>query len=94
MPFVVNAKAFGANDRINMGFIGMGGQGRGDMGGFMGFKAVRAVAVCDVVDDHLKLAQKQGNFRSFRGDSGGGWSSKCQMRNADGAPVQNLRFES
>ncbi len=63
MPFVVNAKAFGANDRINMGFIGMGGQGRGDMGGFMGFKAVRAVAVCDVVDDHLKLAQKQVNDR-------------------------------
>ena len=47
-PLVVRSKAFGANDRIVMGFVGMGGQGRGDMGGFLGFKEVQAVAVCDV----------------------------------------------
>ena len=63
VPFIVDAKVFGANDRINMGFIGMGSQGRGDMGGFLGFNDVRAVAVCDVVDAHLNMAQKQVNDR-------------------------------
>ena len=34
-PLFINSRVFGANDRIVMGCIGMGGQGRGDMGGFM-----------------------------------------------------------
>jgi len=63
VPMFVNSKAFGANDRIAMGFIGMGGQGRGDMNGFMGFDEVRAVAVCDVVDDHLNMAKNQVDRR-------------------------------
>ncbi|MBN2138588.1 MAG: Gfo/Idh/MocA family oxidoreductase [Sedimentisphaerales bacterium] len=63
LPAFVNARAFGANDRIVMGCIGMGGQGRGDMGGFMGFGDVRVVAVCDVVDDHLKQAAESVNRR-------------------------------
>jgi hypothetical protein len=57
LPTFVSSKAFGANDRINMGFIGMGGQGRGDMGGFLSFDEVRALVVCDVVDDHLNQAK-------------------------------------
>jgi predicted dehydrogenase len=75
-PSIVNARVFGANERINMGFIGMGGQGRGDMGGFMSFPEVQAVAVCDVVDEHLNQAKemvdtKYGNkdcktYRDFR----------------------------
>jgi len=63
VPMFVNSRVFGANDRIVMGFIGMGGQGRGDMGGFMGFDEVRAVAVCDVVDDHLNMATTQVDRR-------------------------------
>ena len=62
-PTLISSRAFGANERITMGFIGMGGQGRGDMGGFMGFENVRVVAVCDVVDDHLNMAQDQVNNR-------------------------------
>ncbi|MHC4543944.1 MAG: twin-arginine translocation signal domain-containing protein [Planctomycetota bacterium] len=46
-PLFINSRVFGANDRIVMGCVGMGGQGRGDMGGFMGFGDVRVVAVCD-----------------------------------------------
>ncbi|MHC4086541.1 MAG: Gfo/Idh/MocA family protein [Planctomycetota bacterium] len=75
-PLFINSKVFGANDRIVMGCIGMGGQGRGDMGGFMGFGDVRVVAVCDVVDDHLNQAKnrvdgKYGNkdckaYKDFR----------------------------
>jgi len=60
-PLFINSKVFGANDRIVMGCIGMGGQGRGDMGGFMGFGDVRVVAVCDVVEDHRNQARNQVN---------------------------------
>lgn len=63
VPLFVKAEAFGANDRIVMGFIGMGGQGRGDMGGFMRFNEVRVVAVCDVVDDHLNMAKNRVDRR-------------------------------
>ncbi len=34
--------------RITMGFVGVGGQGTGDMRGFLGFPQVQALAVCDV----------------------------------------------
>jgi len=62
-PLVMNAKAFGANDRIVMGFVGMGGQGRGDLGGFLGFSQVQAVAVCDVVGRHCQLAKDRVDQR-------------------------------
>jgi hypothetical protein len=37
-----------ANDRIVMGFIGVGTQGRGLLGGFLNNSEVQVVAVCDV----------------------------------------------
>ncbi|MGD0090960.1 MAG: Gfo/Idh/MocA family oxidoreductase [Planctomycetota bacterium] len=52
-PMVIPATAIGgdgrtaASDRIVMGFVGVGGQGSGDMGGFLSFPQVQAVAVCD-----------------------------------------------
>ena len=62
-PYVVTSAALGAegqppaSDRIVMGCIGMGGQGRGDMGGFLNFGEVRIVAVCDVNKDHRDKAK-------------------------------------
>ena len=58
VPLFVKSSVFGANDRIVMGCIGMGGQGRGDMNGFMSFDDLRVVAVCDVVDAHAIQAKK------------------------------------
>jgi len=58
-PLVMSSKAFGANDKIAMGCIGMGGQGRGDMGGFLGSKQVQVVAVCDVVKGNREAAKRQ-----------------------------------
>ncbi|MBN2475319.1 MAG: Gfo/Idh/MocA family oxidoreductase [Pirellulales bacterium] len=76
IPLVASSRAFGANDRIVMAGIGMGGQGRGDLGGFLGFSQVQVVAVCDVVGRHCQLAkdqvdQRYGNkdcraYRDFR----------------------------
>jgi predicted dehydrogenase len=60
-PTIVSSRAFGANERITMGFIGTGDQGRGDMGALMEFGEVQALAVCDVVDEHLNLARDKVN---------------------------------
>src|SRR5580692_8238197 len=52
-----------ANNRIVMGTIGCGGQGTGDMQGFMGFPEVQMVAVCDPVPAHRQRAKDLGNRR-------------------------------
>ena len=66
VPMFVNSTAFGANDRITMGGIGMGGRGRSDLGGFLGFKNVQVLAVCDVVDRHRDQAKGMvdGRYKS------------------------------
>jgi hypothetical protein len=69
VPLFVPASALGqagrpaASDRIVMATIGTGGQGTGDMGGFMGFGEVQMVAVCDVVPEHRERAQQKVNDR-------------------------------
>ena len=56
-PLFMNSRVFGANDRITLAGIGMGGQGRGDLGGTLGFSEIQAVAVCDVVASHCNMAK-------------------------------------
>lgn len=53
-PYFVPRSAFGANDRITTGHIGLGGQGMGNLGGFM----KNTVAVCDVDRNRLAKAAK------------------------------------
>ena len=66
-PYVITSAALGAegrppaSERIVMGTIGTGGQGTGDMGGFMGFPEVQMVAVCDPVPDHRENAKQRVN---------------------------------
>ena len=72
VPYVLTSNALGgpdrpaASERIVMGTIGTGGQGTGDMRGFLGHGEVQMVAVCDVVAAHRYRAkglvdQKYGN---------------------------------
>ena len=61
-PFVITSSLKAqprtpANDRIVMATIGTGGQGTGDMNGFMGFAEVQMVAVCDPVPEHREKAR-------------------------------------
>jgi Oxidoreductase family, C-terminal alpha/beta domain/Oxidoreductase family, NAD-binding Rossmann fold len=49
------------SERIVMATIGCGGQGTGDMHGFLGFRDVQMVAVCDPVPEHRERAQKAVN---------------------------------
>ena len=63
-PFILPSHVWGAatspNERIRLGFIGMGTQNRGLMGGFMGRreKDCEVVAVCDVDTNRREAAKK------------------------------------
>jgi hypothetical protein len=72
-PYVVPGSALGAagsrpaaSNRVVMGAVGVGGQGTGDLRGFLGFDEVQVVAVCDVSKANRDRAkghvdQKNGN---------------------------------
>ena len=59
-PAVIPASALGAagrpspSNRITMGAIGVGGQGGGNLGGFLGDNRIQVVAVCDVDRRHVE----------------------------------------
>lgn len=52
-PYVVSAHAFGANERLNIGVIGVGGRGAGDLGAV---SSESIVALCDVDEQRLAAA--------------------------------------
>ena len=58
--------------RITMGFIGMGTQGRGLLGGFLGNREVQVVAVCDV-DTNRRNAAKERVEKTSSQDKPAGW---------------------
>src|SRR5436309_6072990 len=61
-PFILPSRIWAAevkpNDRIGLGFIGMGKQNRGLMGDFLGRNETQTIAVCDV-DTHRRDHAKQ-----------------------------------
>jgi len=57
-PVIIPATAFGANDRIALGCIGVGRMGTGNMRGFLGLDACRVTAVCDVQRANRERAKK------------------------------------
>ncbi len=61
------AKVIGANDRIRLGVIGTGKQGRDDMKNFMRH-GVEVAAVCDVFQENLDLGLKDagGNAKTYK----------------------------
>ena len=72
-PFVITSSLRAqprtpANDRIVMATIGTGGQGTGDMNGFLGFPEVQMVAVCDPVPEHREKARSIVNGRYKNSD--------------------------
>jgi predicted dehydrogenase len=74
LPARVWAARPGPNQRIGLGLIGVGTQGRGLLGGFLGRKEVQVLAVCDVdtnrrqhhkksVEEHYAKQSEQGSYR-------------------------------
>ena len=68
--------AKGANERITLGFIGMGKQSRGHVSRFLGMPDVQIVAVCDVEPTRLEDA-KQNVEKGYAKQTGGGSYSGC-----------------
>ncbi len=58
LPSSVWAAETKPNERITLGFIGMGTQNRGLLGGFLGSKETQVVAVCDVDTTRREHAKK------------------------------------
>jgi predicted dehydrogenase len=85
-PYVIPASALGAegrpapSNRITMGFVGVGGQGSGDMGGFLGFPEVQALAVCDV-DSQFRLRAKQRAEQRYAQQKASGTYKGCDDYN-------------
>ncbi|MCA9430427.1 MAG: Gfo/Idh/MocA family oxidoreductase, partial [Candidatus Omnitrophica bacterium] len=62
-----------ANDKIQVGCIGLGGMGRGDMRDFLSHDDCEVVAVCDVDENHLnesrdEVKEKSGKTPDAYGD--------------------------
>jgi predicted dehydrogenase len=61
-PFLLPSRLWCADtppsERLTLGFIGMGTQGRGLMGGFLGRKETQVLAVCDVDTTRREAAKK------------------------------------
>ena len=64
-PTIIPASALGAagrpspSNRIVMGCIGVGGQGNGNLGGFLGDPSCQVVAVCDVDGKHAEETKRR-----------------------------------
>ena len=59
LVFSRQAGAMATNEKLTLGFIGMGIQNRGHLNGFLGRKEVEVVAVCDVNKERLDDAQQR-----------------------------------
>jgi len=62
------SRALGANDRILIGFIGLGNRGDQVLGAFLGHKDCQVAAICDIHQPYLDFAAKKigGNPERFR----------------------------
>ncbi|MCX7007558.1 MAG: Gfo/Idh/MocA family oxidoreductase [Kiritimatiellaeota bacterium] len=68
LPNIIPATAFGANNKIVLGCIGVGGMGTQNMQNFLGLDDCRVVAVCDTYAERRQKAKKLVDARY--GDQG------------------------
>lgn len=74
IPTIVPSSVFGKNppsDKINIGWIGCGRQGRGDVSETMRFDAANVVAVCDADSNRMALGKQlvEGFYTKKTGNS-------------------------
>jgi myo-inositol 2-dehydrogenase/D-chiro-inositol 1-dehydrogenase len=79
LPTIVPSSVIGKNppgDKINIGWIGNGRQGRGDIMGTMRFDSAMVVAVSDVDSNRMALGKKMVEDYYTRKT---GWPTKALM---------------
>lgn len=83
-PLILPSSVFSAetkpNERLTMGFIGMGKQNRGLLNGFMGRSTTEVVAVCDVDTTRREHALQMVEERYAERGAPSGWKG-CQAYN-------------
>ena len=60
------SRVMGANERIQLGIIGCGERGRGDLGNFVRTDTVNLAAVCDIYETNAEAGKKVGNNPSAK----------------------------
>jgi len=72
VPMIIPARAFGANERVVTGHIGMGGQGKSNLNSFLGTKQISPAFVCDVDSERsaqaADIVAKAGQKAEIVGD--------------------------
>src|SRR5215468_8569185 len=63
-----SGRVLGANDRVRLGFIGVGNRGDQVLDGFLAHKDAEVVAVCDIHQPYMDFAAKKigGSPRQFK----------------------------
>lgn len=83
VPYFVPKRAFGANDRITTGHIGLGGQGRGNLGNYYS----NVVALCDVEQKHLDQAAKACDSKGAKVDLYGDFRELLDRKDIDAVVI-------
>ena len=82
-PTILTSRGLGArsaNDRINLGFIGVGIMGRGHVHGFLNSPEVQVVAICDVMAARREHSQRDVE-KHYAGQNGKGTYKGCKVYN-------------
>jgi hypothetical protein len=82
-PLIVSSRLFGADapsNRVTLGHIGVGGQGSGLLGGFLGLPQAQSVATCDPFRDRREAAATRVN-QHYAAAAGQGSSKGCTAYN-------------
>ncbi len=81
IPTIISSSAFGANDRLNIAGVGVGGKGRGDLESTSVGQNV--VAICDVDDRTLGEAEKKYTGAKVYND----WRRLLEQKDIDAVTV-------
>ena len=60
------SRVMGANERIQLGLIGCGERGRGDLGNFVRTDTVIVTALCDIYETNIEAGKKVANNSSLK----------------------------
>jgi len=80
-PLVISSSAWGANDRLNIAGVGVGGKGRGDIANTS--QGQNVVAICDVDDRTLSEAAKKYPAAKVYND----WRKLLEQKDIDAVTV-------
>lgn len=87
LPTIIPSTAFGANDRIVLGHVGIGGQGSGNLGGFLKYKDISVAALCDVDSSRLEKGLKTVAERGHTAEGFEDYRKLLERRDIDAVVV-------